>query len=340
MNLQSLVGTRLELKLNDPGDSQVARKLSATLRADEPGRVLTDDRLFAQIALPLLDESEDADIGEALEELARQSAARWGGPGAAPIRLLPDDLAPAELPDALDEPDVVPIGLRQDTMEPIALDFAARDQHLLVLGDSRCGKTTLLRGVAQGAIDRHSPRSSSSASWTRAGISPRRSRCVSRRARQLGASGAHARGVDRAGAREAPEREGLGTAILVIADDFDILSAGGTEPLRPLLPYLASARDLRLNVVVSRPVAGASRAMFDVALQGVRDTGGTVVVMSGDRAEGQLLPKLYAEPMIPGRGRVARRGERPTLVQIAHFEPTLQTALPVGSAAEEATDAS
>ena len=107
----------------------------------------------------------------------------------------------------------------------------------------------------------------------------------------------------------------------MIADDFDILAAGGTEPLRPLLPYLASARDLRLNVVVARPVAGASRAMFDLALQSVRDTGGTALIMSGDRSEGQLLPKLYAEPMIAGRGRLARRGERPTLVQVAHFVP-------------------
>jgi len=111
----------------------------------------------------------------------------------------------------------------------------------------------------------------------------------------------------------------------VFADDPDILAAGGAEPLRPLLPYLASARDLRLNVVISRPVAGASRAMFDVALQGVRDTGGTALIMSGDRAEGQLLPKLYAEPMIAGRGRLARRGERPALVQVAHFEPATVT---------------
>jgi S-DNA-T family DNA segregation ATPase FtsK/SpoIIIE len=44
--------------------------------------------------------------------------------------------------------------------------------------------------------------------------------------------------------------------------------------------------------------------------------------MSGDRSEGQLLPKVYAEPMIAGRGRLVRRGERPTLVQVAHFTPT------------------
>ncbi|MFH8251279.1 type VII secretion protein EccCa [Microbacterium sp. B2969] len=324
LNLQGLVGTRLELKLNDPADSQIARKLSSTLRADEPGRVLTDDKLFAQIALPLLEEVDDADIGESLERIARESAAQWGGPGAAPIRLLPEDLAPLELPDALDEPDEIPVGLRQDTMAPVLVDLANRDPHLLVLGDPRCGKTTVLRGVVQGAIDRHSPED------LVIGLMDARGELAAEIPDDyLGGhatSGRQARLLAESIATElekrAADRSVGGPRILVIADDFDILAAGGAEPLRPLLPYLASARDLRLNLVVSRPVAGASRAMFDVALQGVRDTGGTALIMSGDRAEGQLLPKLYAEPMVAGRGRLARRGERPALVQVAHFEPT------------------
>ncbi|MFE7845754.1 type VII secretion protein EccCa [Microbacterium sp. NPDC057407] len=324
LNLQGLIGTRLELKLNDPADSQVARKLSSALRADEPGRVLTDEKLFAQVALPLLEEVDDTDIGEALERIARENAAQWGGPGAAPIRLLPEDLAPSELPDALDEPEEIPFGLRQDTMAAVTIDLAGRDPHLLVLGDSRCGKSTVLRGLIQGAIDRHSPEELviglMDARGDLAGDIPDD---------YLGGhatSGRQARLLAESIASElekrAADRAASGPRILVIADDFDILAAGGSEPLRPLLPYLASARDLRLNVVVSRPVAGASRAMFDVALQGVRDTGGTALIMSGDRAEGQLLPKLYAEPMVAGRGRLARRGERPTLVQVARFPAT------------------
>ncbi|GAA1923430.1 type VII secretion protein EccC [Microbacterium aoyamense] len=331
LNLQGLVGTRLELKINDPADSQIARKLSAALRADEPGRVLTDEKLFAQIALPLLEEVDDADVGEALERIARETAARWGGPGAAPIRLLPDDLAPTELPDALDEPDEIPVGLRQDTMQPVSLDLATRDPHLLVLGDSRCGKTTALRGIVQGAIDRHSPEE-----LVVALMDSRGDLAVDVPDAYLGGhatSGRQARLLAESIATELEKRQttrdASGPRILVIADDFDILAAGGTEPLRPLLPYLASARDLRLNVVVARPVAGASRAMFDVALQAVRDTGGTTLVMSGDRAEGQLLPKLYAEPMIAGRGRLARRGERPALVQLAHFVPAEATDAPL-----------
>ncbi|MGI5048425.1 hypothetical protein ACM9HD_34050, partial [Streptomyces sp. JAC25] len=61
---QSTFGTRLELRLNDPGESSIDRKLSQTLSPDEPGRVLTDGKLFAQAALPRTDGlAETTDLG-------------------------------------------------------------------------------------------------------------------------------------------------------------------------------------------------------------------------------------------------------------------------------------
>lgn len=322
MAQQPLIGTKLELRLNDPGDSIVGRKLAATLRADQPGRLLTEDSLFAQVALPVLDDVEDDAVGAALEELARRSAASWEGPSAAPIRLLPHDLPPEDLPDALDEPDGIPIGLRQDTMEPVLLDLAARDQHLIALGDTQSGKTTLLRGIVRGLVDRYTPDELVIALMdVRGGL-------VGEIPEEyLGghaATSSQARALADAISQELDRRQAdpaAGPRIVVIADDFDILASGGTEPLRPLLPSLPSARDLRLNVIVTRPVAGASRAMYDPALQSVRDTGGTTLVMSGERSEGQLLPQLYAEPMTPGRGRMVRRGDRPRIVQVANFAP-------------------
>ena len=103
---------------------------------------------------------------------------------------------------------------------------------------------------------------------------------------------------------------------MVVVDDYDILASGGTDPLRPLLPYLPSARDLRLHVLLARPVAGASRALYDPVLQALRDTGASGFVMSGERSEGQLFPGVRAEHLPPGRGVWARRGERPVLVQV------------------------
>ena len=154
---QPLIGTRCELKLNDPADSVIGRKLAATITAKQPGRLLTEDSLFAQVALPVLDDTDDAGMGEAIEALAQRTSASWHGPAAAPIRLLPMDFSPDELPDALDEPDLLPFGLRQDTMEPAYLELGSRDQHLMAFGDTRSGKTTLLRGIVRSLLDRLSP---------------------------------------------------------------------------------------------------------------------------------------------------------------------------------------
>ena len=157
MAQQPLIGTRLELRLNDPADSLIGRKLSATIRADQPGRLLTEESLFAQVALPVLDDTEDESMGEAIEALAARTSASWQGPAAAPIRLLPTDFSPEELPDALDEPELLPFGLRQDTMEPAFLELGVRDQHLMAFGDTRSGKTTLLRGIVRSLLERFSP---------------------------------------------------------------------------------------------------------------------------------------------------------------------------------------
>ncbi len=110
MAQQPLIGTRLELRLNDPADSLIGRKLSATIRADQPGRLLTEESLFAQVALPVLDDTEDESMGEAIETLAARTSASWQGPAAAPIRLLPTDFSPRNCPMPWTNPSCCPSG--------------------------------------------------------------------------------------------------------------------------------------------------------------------------------------------------------------------------------------
>ncbi|QHT57426.1 type VII secretion protein EccCa [Cellulomonas sp. H30R-01] len=324
MQSQPLVGTRVELRLNDPGDSTVGRKLAATLRADQPGRALTDDGLFAQVALPLPDtaalDGDVATVGAGLDALADEARRRWGGAAAAPkIRELPEVLELSSLPDPLDEPDLVPFGLRQDTMSPALLDLVSRDQHLLVFGDPRCGKTTLLRTVVEGLVDRSTPDELVVAVFDpRGGLADV---CPEDYLGGRATSAPLALQLSTAVAAELAKRTGDGPSggprIVVVVDDYDILASGGTDPLRPLLEHLPAARDLRLHVLLTRPVAGASRALYDPVLQAVRDTGGSGFLMAGERSEGQVFPGQYAELLPPGRGKWLRRGERPTLVQVA-----------------------
>ena len=322
MSHQPYVATKIELHLNDPGESCIARKLAATIPGDQPGRALTDAKLFAQVALSAVEHADDQrPDGELVERLADRVASTWTGVRARPIRVLPTELRPGQVPSYAGPSSHVALGLRQDTMTPAVLELGDRDQHLLVFGDQRCGKTTVLRGIVQELVARHRP-----GELVFAVMDLRGEVAAAVPPDYLGAharTSVQARNLAEAVAQDlagrVSERDESHPRVVVLADDFDMVASAGTEPLRPLMPHLPSARDLRLHVVVARPVAGASRAMYDLSLQSVHDTGGSALIMSGDRTEGQILPRVYAEPQPPGRGLFVRRGERPHVVQVAHF---------------------
>lgn len=320
---QALFGTRIELRLNEPADSTIDRKLAALLSSDTPGRVLLDNKQIAQAALPVLDVVPDDEVGEELEELAKRTATSWSGPSAAPIRLLPLTLSPDDLPSPFEEPDVVPIGLRQDTMESAVWDFAGEDQHLLAFGDTKSGKSTLLRTIAVGLMQRFTHEELAIAVIDPRGrvpgiISDEYLAAHARNATQAkGLCTTIASELEKRPSLD-PETRARSPRIVLLIDDYDIVGAGGTDPLAPLMPHLPNARDLDLHLILTRPVAGSGRAMYEVFLQVLRDTGGSLLVMSGERSEGQIAPRVYAERFPPGRGRFVRRGERPHIIQVAN----------------------
>lgn len=321
---QSLFGTKIEMRLNDPAESQVDRNLARTIRSAAPGRALNDAGLIGHVALPVLETAEDAVLGDDVEALGRRVAASWAGPSAAPIRLLPHDLAPDALPDPVDEPDAIPFGLRQDTMSAALWEFQRKDQHLLVLGDARSGKSTALRMIATGLIDRYTPEELAIAVVDSRGhvaeVIPEAYLAAHAR------TAAQASGLASSIAIELAKRPQLNSAelataprIVMLVDDHDIISAGGIEHLAALAPHLPTARDSHFHLIVARPVAGSVRAMYGAFLQGIRDTGAAILLLSGDRSEGQILPRLHAEIFPPGRGRYVRRGEKPHVVQVANL---------------------
>ncbi|HEV7712620.1 MAG TPA: type VII secretion protein EccCa, partial [Asanoa sp.] len=156
MALQATFGGRIELRLGDPTDSAIDRRLAETIRADNPGRALTAGKLFGQVALPRIEGLAVQDgLAEAVEQVATLVRTAWPGPVAPPVRVLPHRLPAEGLPDATAAPQRVPVGVDELALRPVDLDLFGADQHLLVLGDGRCGKTNLLRLVARGLCARY-----------------------------------------------------------------------------------------------------------------------------------------------------------------------------------------
>ncbi|MFE0136491.1 type VII secretion protein EccCa [Streptomyces sp. NPDC059037] len=327
---QSMFGTRVELRLNDPSDSSVDRKLSETLTADTPGRVLTDTKLFAQTALPRIDgQPSTGDLGPALERAGRTLRASWHGELAAPVRVLPTALPAAKLPSPTAEPARIPLGVDQDNLAPAHLDLFGGDQHLLVLGDNECGKTNLLKLITQQLIDRHTDKDLVFGVFDPRrglrGVVPEPYRGGYAHNAKL--AQALATGIAGELEKRLPETADpdaiadgptfTGPHIVILVDDYDILTTAGQQPLAPFLPYISSAQDIGLHFIVTRRVAGASRALYEPFLTTLRETGTTALLMTGDRTEGQLFPGLYASAQPPGRGTLIRRGRRHQLIQTA-----------------------
>ncbi|GHB13148.1 type VII secretion protein EccC [Streptomyces thermoviolaceus subsp. thermoviolaceus] len=329
---QSQFGTRVELRLNDPSESSIDRKLAETLSPEEKGRVLTDRKLFAQVALPRTDGLADtADLGTVLERTARTIRATWTGEVAQPVRVLPHVVEPQALPGPSAEPRRVPIGLDQSRLAPVLLDLFQHDQHLLIMGDSECGKTNLLKAIAQGLIERYSdeelvfgvfdPRRG-----LRGAIPEEYRGGYAYNAKLAGALAAGIAGeLDKRLPDETadpaslePGSWGSGPRIVILVDDYDVLTTAGQQPLAPFVPYIPSAVDIGLHFVLTRRVSGASRGLYEPLTQGLRESGASALVMSGDRGEGQLLPGVYAGPQPPGRGVLVRRGEPHRLIQTVY----------------------
>lgn len=333
--LQGSLGGRVELRLADPYESTINRKLAANIRSDQPGRCLTAGGLSAQVAWPQFG-------GYAtLDDLYKALNRAWPGLSVPPVRLLPTSVAYDAVVSAFEAASSgvpgaargVAVGVGEDDLRPVTLDLFGEDTHVIVLGDQGCGKTTFLRTLVRGHLDRHSDQE-----VVFAVIDPRRSMLGFVPDNYLGGYAPSPAVADKLAQSVAAElatrmpggdvtpdqlRERSwwsGPEIVVLVDDLDLLAgARGASPLVALHEYLPHARDIGLHVVVARHSGGAGRALFQPFLQRLRELGATGLVMRGDRQEGQLWPGVYLSALPPGRGQLARRQRRPLLIQVAQL---------------------
>ncbi|MEV0770593.1 type VII secretion protein EccCa [Nocardia salmonicida] len=332
------IGTRIELRLGDPSDSDMDRRAAVGVPMNRPGRGMTKDKLHMLIALPRLDSVVDpASLSEGVATAKRELTEFYGDRRAPVVRQLPLELDRGQVLAEVEAHGIgldhrrIVIGLGESELTPVVLDFE-QQPHLLVFGDIGCGKTTLLRNIAQGIVANSQPDEA-------------RVILVDYRRTMLGAiEGPHLAGYSTSAQTSVPTMKEVagfvsqrmpgtditpaqlrdrswwtGPEVYVIVDDYDMIASN--NPLLPLVDLLPQARDIGLHLIIARRAGGASRALYDPVLGPLKDMSVDGFLMSTPKDEGVILGDVRPAQHPPGRGLLVSRTHGRELVQVCQLPP-------------------
>ncbi len=329
LTMRDGLGLRLELKLHDARDSNVRvvgalRRPAEAVPHDQPGRGLTMAAEHFLFAAPQLDQVAAIN-------------ARHPGVSAPPVRLLPSSLAPHAIGPLYLGRDRIVIGQREEDLAPVELDFADNPL-LMVFGDNKSGKTTLLRHIIRTVRQHSTP---DQVAFT---VLDRRLHLVDE---PLFADNEYTANVDRVipamlglaaliEARRPPA--GLSAAELsrwsyhghthyLIIDDVDQIPDTpamtgpyvGQRPWTPLIGLLSQAADLGLRVIVTARASGSAHGlMTSPLLRRLNDLQATTLMLSGNPADGGKVRGQRFGRLPAGRAIMVGDSDSPTYVQLVN----------------------
>jgi S-DNA-T family DNA segregation ATPase FtsK/SpoIIIE len=328
--LRESIGGRLELRLHDPAESAINRREAENVAKGMPGRGITSEALHFQVALPRIDGSVDVlDLQRGLEQLIAKTVSVWRGPRARPVLVLPRMVLLSELTGDRSARGVI-IGVSERNLKPVSIDLVGGEPHFLVFGDGESGKSNFLRTFLTGLM------SSTGADRAQVLVVDYRRNLlgVVKPDYLLGYAGAEPAATAQLAETAAVLTKRLppadlsieqlrarswwkGPEVYVVADDYDLVATPSGNPLQPLLPLLAHAKDVGLHVLIARRVGGAGRGVLEPVILRMRELGTPGLLLSGDPQEGALLGPHRAGPHPAGRGTLVRGHERPVLIQVA-----------------------
>ncbi|MBJ7290278.1 type VII secretion protein EccCa [Williamsia sp.] len=339
--VKDLIGSRLELRLGDPMESDMGRKIASLVPTGRPGRGLSPDQLHLLVGLPRLDSDSDTDtLGEGVARSVEQLAQIYPDRRAPQVRRLAGSLERAVVAERVVELGItvssqrIAIGLGENELAPAIIDFDAQPL-MFAFADNEAGKTTLLRNIAMSLME------NGDADQNKIVL-------VDYRRTMLGAvQGDHLAGYATSAQALQPMAQQLaqyfrnrlpgpdvtqdqlrdrswwsGPNVHILVDDYDMVAAGsGGNPLSALAEFLPSARDIGMRIVICRRSGGAGRAMFDPVLGKLKDLSADILLMSGDREEGNIIGRTKMQKLPPGRGEWISRSRGTEMIQICDLPP-------------------
>ncbi|MFF3007834.1 type VII secretion protein EccCa [Kitasatospora sp. NPDC057940] len=333
--LKDLLQNRTELKLGDPMESEVDRRVAQNVPS-LAGRGITPERLHFLSGLPRLDGSRTVDdLQHGVAGLVAAVDGAWTGPRAPQVRMLPAVLDGNSLPKGSERPERgIAFGVDEAELAPAFVNFET-DPLFIVFGDTESGKSALLRMLIRQITERYTPDQAGIVvgDYRRALLGAVPTEYLVEYAAAQPAMAAIVDMLRGACARRLPgpdvTAEQLrnrswysGKDMFVIVDDYELVATGSGNPLAPLAEFLPFARDIGLRVIVARSAGGAGRSLYEPVLQRMRELGGQGVILSGNRDEGALLGTVKPMPLPPGRGvYVSRRATGGQMVQTGWLPP-------------------
>ena len=311
--LKDQIGTRLELRLADPVDSEIDRRQAAMVHKRLPGRGIVDGGDHFVLAQP-----DSSLVDPAHEQIP-------------PVPVLPEVVDIDELPQVAGGPALIRFGLGEHELSPVAMDFT-RHFHLLIVGDGECGKTSVLRALCRQLAEAGSSDQTklfvvdyrrtllgtvpsdylSAYAFSNYALAEQLPELIELLESRIPTSGVTADQL----------RDGSwwsGPHYFVIVDDYDLVADTG-DSLRPLLRLIPYARDIGLHLVIARRCSGVSRAMFEPLLSQIRDSGCPVLLMNGSPEEGSVIRGRRAASQPAGRGLLVD-GDDAQVVQVGWCPP-------------------
>ncbi|MGO4342256.1 type VII secretion protein EccCa [Pedococcus sp. 2YAF34] len=329
--VKDVFGTRLELRLGDPSDSEIDRKVAANVPKGRPGRGIEATRHHFLSAIPRIDGSGDVgSLGSGVDDMVDRVNAAWQGPSGPKLRLLPDEIRIDRVREMAGPGDRrILLGIDESNLAPIGLDVV-EEPHLYLFGDSDSGKTSMLRTVAHEVMRLYTPEQAQifAVDYRRSllGEIPdeylRDYFTTEEQATQNIAELATYLRSRLPGPDVTPEQLRnrswwTGAEVFVLVDDYDLVVTSAGSPLAALVPLLAQAGDVGLHLVLTRRSGGASRASYEQVMQTLRDLATPGILLSGSPDEGPLIGNIKAVPAVPGRGRLVSRETGNNVVQLA-----------------------